>query len=470
MITLKNTLINQKYLPKPVKYIFILFLIGGFILSGCGGGEDDPAPNSPNTPGSANDTTAPEVVSITPSNGSTDIPVEVAIQITLSESVDIETIKTGTVILSGGAASNLAWNWQMTGTSVTLTPDDPLENGVEYLLRITTGVKDLAGNSFDQTFSSRFTTEQGDFVDVVTNNVSEITEQSAVLNGEFSTNISVSQKGFVYANGTTTPTINDNRINVSAGSGSGFSFELTGLNSSVTYSARAFTESSLGVVYGNVKTFTTLSTPTVQTKVAEGVINRSGFVGGQIDTKGRDLDRYGIVWSLSANPDLNSNVIESSGNESDFTEEIKDRDVNQAIYYKAFAVTSGTGLVVFGPEKTFTTLNIKAGNIMSLRYSSLDSRTIIGEMKVDGVINGNYTWVEINSDGTFIFEETNFDEWSNYLYDAGRNVNVQLGLFAGSVFRRFSDGSRTELYKIREMYVNDDFTNAASPPGRKEER
>jgi len=61
-------------------------------------------------------------------------------------------------------------------------------------------------------------------------------------------------------------------------------------------------------------------------------------------------------------------------------------------------------------------------------------------------------WVEKNVSGktTFKFVETHRDEWSAYLSDTSRGVNIQLDLYTQKVM--YSDRrntKRTELYKIR---------------------
>lgn len=157
MITSKNTSFRHGSLRLSIKYFFILFLFSSLLFSGCGGSdEEDPTPN---TPGSSDDVTPPQITSIDPEDGASDVPINVAIDLTFSEPLDINTIKTGSVVLSGGAFSNLAWNFTMTGSNATLTPDNELQYGTEYTVRLTTEVADLAGNKLTQSFSSSFTTE-----------------------------------------------------------------------------------------------------------------------------------------------------------------------------------------------------------------------------------------------------------------------------------------------------------------------
>lgn len=73
---------------------------------------------------------------------------------------------------------------------------------------------------------------------------------------------------------------------------------------------------------------------------------------------------------------------------------------------------------------------------------------------------GNGTWVEQGHDGsTFNFVETRRDDWSVYLHDASRNVNLQLDLHRGLIL--FAEGNQPmqPLYQIVGA-----LSGAAEPP------
>lgn len=123
--------------------IVLLFLVS------CDTKKEDPVPI---------DDTPPKILSITPSNGTTEVSLDVEIKLTFSETLDINTIKSGTLIISGGFSSNVAWGFEMVGTSATIDFPQPLEAGTEYTVQFTTAVTDLAGNPLETTFTSSFTT------------------------------------------------------------------------------------------------------------------------------------------------------------------------------------------------------------------------------------------------------------------------------------------------------------------------
>ena len=77
--------------------------------------------------------------------------------------------------------------------------------------------------------------------------------------------------------------------------------------------------------------------------------------------------------------------------------------------------------------------------------------------RADGTRLGYYrqmgptTWVEQNAQGmtTFLFSEVARDDWSVYLYDASRRVNIQLDLFTKKVmYSDSSSPSRWQLYTV----------------------
>ena len=60
-------------------------------------------------------------------------------------------------------------------------------------------------------------------------------------------------------------------------------------------------------------------------------------------------------------------------------------------------------------------------------------------------------WLEINSDGEKSFVETGRDDWSVYLYDKSRLMNIQLDLHTEEVLSSKKDDKLKPLYKILEV-------------------
>ena len=88
------------------------------------------------------DTTGPSLVSITPASGATGVPVDTTVVMTFDEVVDelsAPPVNGGGVLVRG--------RYTVSGTTVTFTPDAPLQGGVRYGVSLSRTVSDAAGNS-----------------------------------------------------------------------------------------------------------------------------------------------------------------------------------------------------------------------------------------------------------------------------------------------------------------------------------
>jgi len=110
------------------------------------------------------DTTAPTLVSITPTDGATGVDPQAVIRLNFSEALDTNTVVAANFTLmptAGGAAVPLQVALQANQTTVLLTPTAALVVDAEYRLTVATALKDLAGNSLAADLSTTFRT--GDF-------------------------------------------------------------------------------------------------------------------------------------------------------------------------------------------------------------------------------------------------------------------------------------------------------------------
>lgn len=107
------------------------------------------------------DNVPPTVVTVSPANGATGVATNTVVNITFSEAMDATTINatnikfnvTGGVAVAGTVSYNATTN---TATFTQTTP--PLAAGTGYTVTVTTGVKDVAGNTMASQFTSTFTT------------------------------------------------------------------------------------------------------------------------------------------------------------------------------------------------------------------------------------------------------------------------------------------------------------------------
>jgi methionine-rich copper-binding protein CopC len=108
------------------------------------------------------DTSAPAVVSVSPANSATGVPVNSSVVLTFNKNIDPGTVNSGTVqvaVFSGSFSGLVAGSYSVNGAVVTLTPLAPMPSNTLITVAVYSGtVKDLAGNSTIGNFSSSFTT------------------------------------------------------------------------------------------------------------------------------------------------------------------------------------------------------------------------------------------------------------------------------------------------------------------------
>ena len=100
------------------------------------------------------DNTPPTVVSVTPAPGASGVPTGATVAVSFSEPVNAN----GGVTLATDGGASVATTAAVSGNTVTLTPTGPLSPGTTYRVRVSTAVRDLAGNQLAATASSTFTT------------------------------------------------------------------------------------------------------------------------------------------------------------------------------------------------------------------------------------------------------------------------------------------------------------------------
>ena len=190
--------------------------------------------------------------------------------------------------------------------------------------------------------------------EVITSKVMNITKFSADLGGEVTNEggAPVRDRGVCY-NTSQTPTINNNKVNISSGKGA-FSATISGLQDSTVYYVRAYARNSGGITYGNQVTFMTGRKATVRTNPAKNITISSAVVGGDVTDEGSSpVSDRGICYSLKPNPTLKDIQVSISSGKGAFSEIISGLSPSQTYYVKAYAINrQGTA---YGQEISFTT-------------------------------------------------------------------------------------------------------------------
>jgi methionine-rich copper-binding protein CopC len=108
------------------------------------------------TTGSEPDTTPPAVNSTTPANGSNGVAINSAISVAFSEAMDPATINVNTITLNNGITGTVIYDANT--NTATFTPTNGLDYNTTYAVTITTGAKDLSGNSLPAEYGWSFHT------------------------------------------------------------------------------------------------------------------------------------------------------------------------------------------------------------------------------------------------------------------------------------------------------------------------
>ncbi len=108
------------------------------------------------TAGQAADTTPPTVSFTSPVNGATAAPVRQSVNAAFSENMDPASINAATFTLKQGTTP-VAGKVVSSASTATFVPAQKLEKGKVYTATVTTGAKDLAGNTLTRDYVWNFT-------------------------------------------------------------------------------------------------------------------------------------------------------------------------------------------------------------------------------------------------------------------------------------------------------------------------
>ncbi len=110
------------------------------------------------TTGTALDSTAPVVSSITPEDFAQNIIKDSKVTITFSELINPVTLNNTTLTVKDAAGNSLAGTITYQAASAVFTPDKEFDDASTYFVTITTAIKDMAKNPLAAKYQSRFTT------------------------------------------------------------------------------------------------------------------------------------------------------------------------------------------------------------------------------------------------------------------------------------------------------------------------
>ena len=131
----------------------LLLVPASSMITGCGRVEFTPIQPPP-----VQDTTSPEVLSVTPAKDATDISNSITPTVTFNEPMDASSVNASTFTLMDEDHSVVNAEVTCDGITAVLAPSAELNSGTVYTVTVTGSVKDLAGNPMISYFSWSFTT------------------------------------------------------------------------------------------------------------------------------------------------------------------------------------------------------------------------------------------------------------------------------------------------------------------------
>jgi hypothetical protein len=202
-----------------------------------------------------------------------------------------------------------------------------LQSATTYHYRIKAYNAVNVSYSSDTTFKAGFSAPQ-----LTTNAVTSVLALSATTGGNitFDGGLAIYSRGVCYST-STGPTIANDTVGNGTGTGS-FISNITGLAIGTTYYVRAYAKNSIGLSYGNERSFTTVALPTLTTSNFSDIKGNSAKAGGIITSNGgSNLTEQGLCWSTSSNPTI------ANSKDTGFATPITGLTANTVYYVRAYA-------------------------------------------------------------------------------------------------------------------------------------
>ena len=222
---------------------------------------------------------------------------------------------------------------------------------------------------------------------VETNDVENIDESSATINGNIISNGNgtITTRGFYWSNSDSSPDENDN-IEIVQGSLGAFNFNITGLEPNTKYYYRCFAKNEKGETKGTTKNFTTLAAfPSVETYDATMISVETAVLNGEITEDGNTtITSRGFYWSnTNVEPDESNNVEKIYGKVGTIEKSLRYLEENTQYHYRTFATNKrGTAM---GTVKTFLT----ASNTTPILNTSEPTNISSCSATLNGVIDSD---------------------------------------------------------------------------------
>lgn len=265
------------------------------------------------------------------------------------------------------------------GTGIFISNISGLTSNTTYYVRA------YAINKAGISYGNEVTFQTASIATITTNNVSSITQSSAVCGGNISNSggLTITSRGICF-NTSSNPTILNTKVTSGSGVGS-FSVTISGLTPSITYYMRAFATNSLGTAYGNEVIFQTAGLATITTSEATTITKTSAVCGGNItNAGGLTITTRGICYGTSPSPTILNTKVASGSGTGTFSTTLTNLMAGTKYYARAYATNiAGTA---YGNEISFSSLLPLLPTITTASASSLTTTSVVsgGNVSNDG--------------------------------------------------------------------------------------
>ena len=262
-----------------------------------------------------------------------------------------------------------------------------------------------ATNSAGTTYSdvATFTTDSS-YPTVQTVGATDINSQGATLSGSVLSDngASITERGFVYMQGTGTPTTDSYKLKVSGKTGE-YTGALSGLEPNKKYSFRAYAVNSKGTAYGEVMSFLTVTgLPKVSAVDVSKIASTSATLTADVtDHGGETVSEVGFYYSLDPAVDDETSVkVTRNYAGGAFSTSLTDLSVFTTYYVKAYAVNSAG--VAYSSVVSFKTLaDVPVVQTLGSAEVGSDEATLSGTVLTDNgasITERGFVWMQ--GDGT----------------------------------------------------------------------
>lgn len=225
---------------------------------------------------------------------------------------------------------------------------------------------------------------------------SVITETTARLTGSVTSDggSPVISKGFYWSTGSN-PTEGGIRV-VSPSTGDNFLYELTGLTAATTYYFCTYAENEVGISYGDIISFATLTStfiPTVSSVTVTGITTTEAVLSAEVTSDGgMTVTEKGFIYSsTSAMPTEADTKVASTASGTAISATLTGLSPHTTYYVRAYAVNArGTSL---GAVREFSTVDNRTTPVIG-RVTASDVTTETVALSAAIVSDGNSDIVE----------------------------------------------------------------------------